>query len=200
MLIIGLTGGIGSGKTTVSNIFSNLDVPIIDTDIIARELVKPGQAALDEIINTFGHSILKQNKTLDRGKLAEITFSNEFSKKQLEDILHPRIRKTMHDRIKELSAPYCIVVIPLLFETEQSAQVDRVLLVDSSVEEQITRVKSRDHRSEQQITSIINSQTDRKTKQQNSDDIINNNGDINDLEKKIKNLHNNYLNIASTHI
>jgi len=197
MLIIGLTGGIGSGKTTVSNLFSELGIPVIDTDIIARELVEPGQVALEEIVNSFDQSILLDNERLDRKKLADITFKNKQSREKLEAILHPKIRQEMQNRISTLSSPYCIVVIPLLFETKQMESVDKILLVDCPVQAQIKRVKQRDQRSEQQILSIINSQTPRKIKQQGADDIIDNNDNIEQLKKLVTNLHKKYLNLAS---
>jgi len=197
MLIIGLTGGIGSGKTTVSNLFSELGIPVVDTDIIARELVEPGQVALEEIVNSFDQSILLDNERLDRKKLADITFKNKQSREKLEAILHPKIRQEMQNRISTLSSPYCIVVIPLLFETKQMESVDKILLVDCPVQAQIKRVKQRDQRSEQQILSIINSQTPRKIKQQGADDIIDNNDNIEQLKKLVTNLHKKYLNLAS---
>ena len=197
MLTIGLTGGIGSGKTTVPDLFSELDVPVIDTDIIARELVEPGQATLDEIVSAFGQSILQSNKRLDRKKLADIAFKNNDSRKKLEAILHPKIRQEMQNRIKALTSPYCIVVIPLLFETEQHELVDRILLVDCTTDKQIERVKQRDQRSDQQIQSIINAQTPRKIKQQGADDIINNNDNIEQLKNQVTLLHKKYLNLAS---
>jgi len=197
MLIIGLTGGIGSGKTTVSNLFSELGIPVVDTDIIARELVEPGQVALEEIVNSFDQSILLDNERLDRKKLADITFKNKQSREKLEAILHPKIRQEMQNRISTLSSPYCIVVIPLLFETKQMESVDKILLVDCPVQAQIKRVKQRDQRSEQQILSIINSQTPRKIKQQGADDIIDNNDNIEQLKELVTNLHKKYLNLAS---
>lgn len=197
MLIIGLTGGIGSGKTTVSNLFSELGIPVIDTDLIARELVEPGQLALDEIVNSFGQTILLDNKILNRNKLADITFENKDSRKKLEAILHPKIRRKVKNRIKMLSSPYCIVVIPLLFETRQSDLVDKILLVDCPVDIQIKRVAQRDHRSEQQIQSIINAQTPRKIKQEGADDTIDNNNNIEKLKNQVTILHKKYLNMAS---
>ncbi len=197
MLIIGLTGGIGSGKTTVSDLFSELAVPVIDTDIIARELVEPGQESLKKIVKAFGQSVLKNNNELDRKKLADITFKNSDARKKLEDILHPEIRQKILTKIKNLSSPYCIVVIPLLFETGQAELVDRILLIDCPVETQIKRVKQRDQRPEQQILSIISTQTPRKIKQQNTNDIINNNDSIEQLKNQVTILHKKYLDLAS---
>jgi len=200
MMIIGLTGGIGCGKSTVADMFAELDVPVIDTDVIARILVKRGQPALDEIIKCFGRSILLENSALDRKKLAQITFNNGQSRKQLEAILHPKIRQTMLDQIKSLSSPYVIAVIPLLFETGQNQLVDRILVVDCPETIQQERVRSRDNRDDQQIQNIISAQTSREIKLASADDIIDNQGDINDLRPQIAELHKKYLNMSHSQI
>ena len=193
MLVIGLTGGIGSGKSTVTQLFEKRKIPIIDTDIIARALVQQGQPALKEITETFGSSILNKNTELDRQALARITFQDVVARKKLEKILHPRIRKAMTEQINNLSAPYVIAVIPLLIETEQASQVDHVLVVDCSEESQIKRVKQRDNRDEKQIKEIINAQTSRQNRLTLADDVIENYENISDLDAKIEELHQKFI-------
>ncbi len=198
MLVIGLTGGIGSGKSTVANLFKKLGITIVDTDIIARELVKPGQEALAEIINTFGDSILQADGQLDRNQLGQITFSDEHARKQLESILHPKIREVMLAQLDAATSPYAIAVIPLLFESKQQATVDRVLVVDCDENTQIQRVKKRDQRNEQQIRNIIQLQSSRKNRLAHADDIIVNNGDTNVLLQQVMQLHQNYLKLSTS--
>ena len=193
MLVIGLTGGIGSGKSTVTRLFEKRNVPVIDTDVIARELVKPGEEALNEIIKAFGDSVIKESGELDRQALANISFQNEDARKQLEAILHPRIRKSMNERINNVSAPYVIAVIPLLIETGQTDQVDHILVVDCPEEIQIQRIRQRDNRDEQQIQKILAAQSSRQTRLDMADDVIENQGDISDLDAKIEKLHQKFL-------
>ena len=193
MLVIGLTGGIGSGKSTVTQLFEKRNVPVIDTDIIARELVKPDQQALKEIIKTFGKLVIRDDGELDRQALAEITFKNEHARKKLENILHPRIQKAMIEQINNLSAPYVIAVIPLLIETQQTSHVDHILVVDCSEETQMKRVRQRDHRDEQQIKEIMDSQVSRQQRLTAADDVIENQTDISELDAKIEELHQKFL-------
>ncbi len=196
MLVIGLTGGIGSGKSKVAELFQKRNIPVIDTDIIARELVKPDQPALKEIKKLFGDSIIQDNGELDRQALAEITFHNKQARKNLEKILHPRIRHSMLEKINKVSAPYVIVVIPLLIETGQSAEVDHILVVDCSEEIQIQRVKQRDKRDEKQIREILNAQASREERLSIADDVIENEGDISNLDAKIEELHQKFLHMS----
>jgi dephospho-CoA kinase len=196
MLKIGLTGGIGSGKTTISNLFAELGVPVIDMDIIARQLVMPGQAALQEIIATFGNGIRSKSGELDRNKLRKLIFADERKRKQLEAILHPRIRQTVDKRLSELTYPYCIIVIPLLFETGRQDTIDRILVIDTSVEDQIKRTMDRDDVDQEQVKRIISSQVDRQTRLNHADDIIHNTDDISSLSSQVSALHKKYLELA----
>ncbi|HED36508.1 MAG TPA: dephospho-CoA kinase [Gammaproteobacteria bacterium] len=196
MLTIALTGGIGCGKTTVCELFSAHGVPIIDTDTLARELVQPGQQALQEITNCFGKDILFANGTLDRQKLAGKIFSSQSDKASLETILHPRIRQRVKEQLDSLTSDYAIIAIPLLVETSQQSQYDRVLLVDCTEQQQITRTQARDHRSTREIKAIIKSQATRQQRISVADDIIENNAGICDLELQVKQLHNQYLSLA----
>ncbi len=205
MLIVGLTGGIGSGKTAVSNLFENLGVPVIDTDVIARQLVNNNTSVLNEIISVFGQTILKPNGTLDRKKLAQVIFHQKEEKQLLENILHPRIRIEVNSKIQSFNsdtAPpqYIIVVIPLLFETGFRDLIDRILVVISDAKTRIERVKQRDNRDVDEIRSIINSQVTDERRTSEADDIIENNGDFKQLESQIRHLHKKYtkLSTAST--
>jgi len=199
MLIIGLTGGIGSGKTTVSNLFESLGVPIIDTDVIARELVDNNLSVLAEITDAFGKIILDDNGLLDRNKLAKIVFSQEQKKQQLEKILHPKIRLEVEKAIKiyreKLNRPqYIIIVIPLLFETNFHQLIDKILVVIANEENKIKRIIQRDDRPPEEILSIIKSQVNDSKRISNADDIIENNSDIKELEAKIQELHHKFSN------
>ena len=197
MLVIGLTGGIGSGKTTVSDLFSALGVPVIDTDLIARELVQAGQPALKDIITAFGQEILNLDGSLNRARLGDITFNNQIARKQLETILHPRIRDKVNQQLSELQSPYVIVVIPLLIESGGESYIDRILVIDCEQETQINRVKQRDHRSEQQIDNILKAQASRDQRLAAADDVIENNADQSTLSQKVIQLHHKYLDLTS---
>ncbi|MEE9357163.1 MAG: dephospho-CoA kinase, partial [Sedimenticolaceae bacterium] len=144
MLTIGLTGGIGSGKTAVTDIFLDLGVPIVDADQVAREVVEPGQPALEEIITQLGTDLLLTDSQLDRKALRKKIFENPQAREILEQILHPKIRRQMWERLENPTYPYAILSIPLLIETGQNSRVDRVLVVDCPVSLQIERIRKRD--------------------------------------------------------
>ena len=198
-LVVGLTGGIGSGKTTVANGFSALGVPVIDTDVLARELVEPGQPALDEIISTFGTEVTTADGRLDRNYMRQLIFTDPARKTQLEAILHPKIRQRIRTLLADIRSAYCIVVIPLLFETRQTDLVDRILVVDSPEKEQLTRVAARDSLSDNAIMAIINSQTHRNTRLAAADDIIVNDRGMSELTGHIQKLHSYYMDITHDH-
>lgn len=193
MLRIGLTGGIGSGKTAASDHFARLGAEVIDTDLLSRELVEPGQAALNEIVDSFGAQVLTGDGHLDRARLGELVFGNPEARQQLEAILHPRIREAMLLRAEQSRAPYVVFVIPLLFETGQQALVDRVLLIDVPEGLQRARVAERDQLDDARITRIMSAQTDRETRRSNADDIVCNDGDIASLHAEIEKLHRKYM-------
>jgi dephospho-CoA kinase len=195
-LVVGLTGGIGSGKSTVSAAFASLGVPVIDADQLAHQLVEPGQAALDEIREIFGERCITADGHLDRAFIRQRVFSNRDEKQKLESILHPRIRDRIVAWIAGLESPYCIVVIPLLLETGQTDLVDRVLVVDTPENEQLTRVAARDGLSHNAVLAIMDSQTDRETRLAAADDIIENSSDIASLESRVKTLHSYYLELS----
>ncbi|CAA9889872.1 dephospho-CoA kinase [Candidatus Methylobacter favarea] len=196
MLKIGLTGGIGCGKTTVARLFANLGTPVIDADEVAHQLVAVGQPALVVITQEFGESILNPDGSLNRNNLREQVFSNPEKKQKLEAILHPLVYKTIQSEIEKLNAPYCIICIPLLLETGMSRFVDRILVVDCPVEAQIARVKSRDNLSLQRIQSIIDSQVSRAFRKSKADDIIDNSETDYRLAEQVKKLHNLYHSLS----
>lgn len=196
MLRVGLTGGISSGKTTVANLFSQLGVPIIDADQIARELTEPGLPAYSSIIEKFGQGILKSNRQLDRKKLREKIFNDVKQKKWLEDLLHPLIKEAIDRQSSTLSAFYCIVVIPLLVETNVFDLVDRILVVETNLELQIKRTMIRDDSSEVQVRKIIAKQARSEDRLAVADDIIYNNAGEEELKTQVSNLNDLYCKLA----
>lgn len=197
MLRIGLTGGIGSGKTTVANLFAARGVPVIDTDAIAHELVEPGQPALAEIAARFGAELLDDAGRLDRARLRERVFADSGQRKALEAILHPRIHAEMTLRVNAAKAAYVVLVVPLLFEAGWRDRVDRVLLVDVPVELQRARVAARDHLPAAQIDAILAAQATREQRRAGADDIIDNGGDAAALERQVEELHQRYQHLAA---
>ena len=198
MLRIGLTGGIGSGKSTVAALLTTRGVPVIDTDEIAHRLIETGQSALNEIVRVFGQGILDATRRLDRNKLRERVFANAAERLQLEAILHPRIREIVSEKLDELHAPYCILVVPLLIESGFIDLVDRVLVVDASEGAQIQRTAARSGLTEPEIRKIMAAQVSRAQRLQKADDVIDNNGDRKHLEKEVERLHQWYLSLAAT--
>ncbi len=192
MLAIGLTGGIGSGKTLVSDYFAELGAPIIDTDIIARELVAPGQPALSEIAATFGTDILTPDGSLDRRALRQLIFDQPDKRKQLEMIIHPRIREQVKNRLRMLNAPWSIIVIPLLLESKQQDLVQRILLVDAPAELQVSRTVMRDNVDPDEVEKIIASQTTRQSRLDAADDIIVNDGSLDQLRQQVEKMYQFY--------
>ena len=198
MLTIGLTGGIGSGKSEVARMFSQLGVPVIDADVIAHQLVQPGTEALSEITAVFGETILTSKGTLDRAKLAGIVFNKPDMKQQLESIIHPRVREQIRAfKDAHKNEPYIMVVIPLLLETGQRDLVDRVLIVNAAEPVRIQRVRTRDGRNEAQIRSIIRNQVDDAERNAAADDNIDNSGSLDDLLLSVRKLHQQYISLAA---
>lgn len=193
MLVVGLTGGIGSGKSTVARLFAEKNVTIIDTDQLARDLTQPDQSALQEVVKLFGQTILLPNGSLNRSKLRTIVFSDEKKRLQLEKILHPLIRIEVERQIKSSDSPYCIVVIPLLFETERNPLIQRVLVVDTTKELQLSRTATRDNVSPNDVDAILKSQVSREKRLKLANDVIQNDGIIEDLIPQVEKLHQKYL-------
>lgn len=198
MLRIGLTGGIGSGKSTVAALFATRGVPVIDTDEIAHRLSQPGQAAFDEIVRDFGEGILDENRRIDRNRLRERVFDNDDERRRLEKILHPHIRAAAQEKLAELSAPYCVVVVPLLIESGFQDLTDRILVVDAHENMQIQRTAARSGMSEAEIRKIMSVQASRAQRLQKADDVIDNNSDRKKLEAEVERIHQWYLSLAAT--
>jgi len=198
MLRIGLTGGIGSGKSTVAALLTTRGAPIIDTDEIAHRLTEPGQSVFDEIVRAFGQDILDTHRRIDRNGLRERVFENAGERQRLEAILHPRIREVVREKLDDLHAPYCILVVPLLIESGFIDLVDRVLVVDASEGAQIQRTAARSGLTEPEIRKIMAAQVSRAQRLQKADDVIDNNGDRKHLEKEVERLHQWYLSLAAT--
>ena len=193
---VALTGGIGSGKTTVANKFEQLGVPVIDSDIISREIVEPGQSCLNKIIQHFGDELLTKEKVLNREKLRNIIFNDDKAKEKLEEILHPSIYEEIDKKISKIDYPYCLVVIPLLIETNAMGYFNRILVVDTAETMQIHRAQQRDNASEENIEKIIKSQVSREQRLKHADDIIENNLSIEELNNSVVELHKKYINLA----
>ncbi|WP_177419251.1 dephospho-CoA kinase [endosymbiont of Lamellibrachia barhami] len=195
-LVVVLTGGIGSGKSTVSRHFEKLGVPVIDADLIAREQVAPGAPALDEIRERFGAAVITPMGGLDRDRMRGIVFEDSTKRLQLQQILHPRIRSEMQLRLEQLDTSYAVLVIPLLLESGQNSLADRILVVDTPEVRQRERVQQRDGLNETQIEQIIAAQVDRQSRLAAADDVISNDGDLQALEKAVEQLHRRYLGMA----
>jgi len=196
MLKIGLTGGIGSGKSSVSALFADLGVPVIDMDVLAREVVMPGQPALQEIIRLFGEHVCDANGELKRRRVRDIIFTDPNKRRQLEAIIHPAIREQVRRRLNNMDSPYCIIVIPLLFETGQKDMIDRILVVDSRPEDQLQRTMRRDNISKDDVQNIMATQVSRQTRLELADDIINNSEGIPRLKEQVQQLHQHYLELC----
>ena len=193
-IIIGLTGGIGSGKTVASDHFGALGVPIIDTDIIARLVVEPGQAALAQLVEVFGSSILKDDGYLNRDALRELAFSNTENKAKLDEITHPAIRNETMRQLANVTFPYCIVVVPLLTKDSPfQGFMQRIIAVTCSEETRVTRVMQRSKLSREAVIKIISTQLTDQQRLEFADDVIANDGTIDDVKKAVEELHEKYL-------
>jgi len=188
-MIIGLTGGIGSGKTAVSETFEKLGITVVDADLASRVVVEKGKPCLEEIAKHFGDDILNENDELNRAKLREIIFNSDSEKLWLESLLHPAIAEQIKDELNASKSPYTILVSPLLLETNQRDFCDKVLVVDVPIEIQMERTTKRDGVSKDQVKSIIKSQINRDERLQLADEIIINEGSIEDLEMIVRELH-----------
>lgn len=194
--VIGLTGGIGSGKSTVAKLFAKLNIDIVDADKIAREIVHPGSELLDKIIIKFGEKILHDDGSLNRAKMREVIFNDLHAKQWLENLLHPVIYQHMYQQILATTSPYCIVIIPLLVESHIPYPIDRILVVDSTEEQQVERIMQRDNISEQAVKNIIAAQASREEKLKIADDVIENTKNEKYLQELVGALHKLYSRIA----
>ena len=195
MYVVGLTGGIGCGKTTVSNFFEALDIEIIDTDLIARQVVEPGSYCLNLIDQRYD-DILVENGALNRRKLRQIIFSNKAEKAWLENLTHPVIVKEALNRLGEAQSAYSILSSPLLLETETVKLTNRVLIVSVPPETQISRAITRDNTTREDIEKIISTQIDHNKRLALADDVIDNSGTKEETQKQVKSLHQKYLQLA----
>lgn len=197
MYIVAITGGIGSGKTTVANHFAALDIDIVDADVIARQVVAVGSEALAAIAGYFGHCILLPDGQLDRRQLRERVFNDEQAKSWLNQLLHPLIRQKMQQQCQAAHSPYCILVVPLLVENKLMSLAQRILVVDVSEQTQIERTSLRDGITPQQAKAIMAAQASREERLALADDIINNNdSDDEMIAAQVYQLHQHYLTLA----
>ncbi|GAB1622889.1 dephospho-CoA kinase [Agarivorans albus] len=198
-MIIGLTGGIASGKSQVSKLFEEIGIKVVDADVVARQVVEPSQPALSKISQHFGQSILLADGSLNRSKLREIVFAQQHQKEWLNELLHPLIRQEMLRQLEQAKGAYKILVAPLLLENKLNQLVDRVLVVDTSVDIQLSRTMARDAVELHQAQQIVDAQMSRELKLQAADDVIENNSDLTNLKRKVADLHQFYMDIAKSH-
>lgn len=198
--VVGLTGGIGSGKSTIAELFAELGVPIVDADLVARQVVEKGSPLLAEIAAHFGPEILLEDGALNRAALREKVFNHENEKQWLNQLLHPAIRHEMLQQLAAQRMPYCIFMVPLLIENKLTALCQRVLVVDVSEQTQMTRASKRDNNQLALIKNIMQSQVSRSERLQHADDVINNDTDLSEslpqLKQKVLDLHHLYLQLA----
>lgn len=196
LLRIGLTGGIASGKSTVADLFAALEVPVIDTDKIAREVVEPGQPPLEKLVERFGTGILTPDGHLDRPKLRDIVFSDPKARADLEALTHPAIGSAVEAMAAAAGGPYQILVIPLLVEKGLGKRLDRVLVVDCPETLQLQRLQARDGSSPAQAQAILDAQASRTARLKAADDVIRNESDVAALRQQVEALHRRYLELA----
>ena len=197
-LVVGVTGGIGSGKSTVAALFQELGAAVVDTDAIAHEVTQPGRAAIAAIRTRFGDEYMGADGALDRGRMRALVFSDSAAKRDLEAILHPLIRAEASDRVARTETPYVLLLIPLLVETGGYPElVSRVLVVDCDERLQIERTLRRSGLTEEQVRAIIATQATRARRLALADDIIDNNGPRSALEQQVRALHARYLKLAA---
>jgi dephospho-CoA kinase len=197
-LIIGLTGGIGSGKTTASEFFAGLGADVVDTDAIAHELTQPQGSAIADIRRIFTEKYITEEGALNRKEMRSLVFSDESARRELEAILHPLIRDEVTRRVATFSAPYGIIVVPLLLETGgYSETIRRILVVDCNEQDQVARTIARTGLDERTARAIIATQLSRKKRLQQADDVIANDADLSHLRRQVAALHSKYLALAN---
>ena len=193
MFVVGLTGGIGSGKSAATAIFEDLGIDVVDADLASREAVLPGSKALDQIQKKFGKEILLEDQTLNRAKLRDIIFDNSEDKTWLEQLLHPEIRHIIQSKLENSSSEYVILVSPLLFETDQHEFCNTTILIDTSLNSQVSRTSKRDNVSEDSVKKIISAQMSRDDKLRIATIVINNDDSLEQLEINVRKVHENLL-------
>ena len=198
-LVVGLTGGIGSGKTQVSDQLANKGITIVDADVVAREVVEPGMPALAAIADYFGSQVLDDQGQLRRDQLRQIIFADENAKAWLEGLLHPLIRQSILQQLHGAQGPYVVLVSPLLLETNQREIANLIVVVDAEPEQQVSRASQRDNNSSSQIEAIMAKQMDRRQRQQQGDIMLDNSGDLSYLQQQVDQLHLQLLDRAKQH-
>ncbi len=196
MFVVGLTGGIGSGKSAVSDRLAEKSIPIIDADIVAREVVAPGEPALDSIAKRFGADVLLEDGALNRPKLRAIVFADEKQRTWLEQLLHPLIRERILEKLELLESQYAVLASPLLLETDQHLLVNHVVVVDAPESVQIERTAVRDSTSQDQVRAIISAQMPREERLKRADTVLDNSGDQSLLDSNVAALHKKLLQLA----
>ena len=196
MLIIGLTGGIGSGKSVASDKFKSLGIVVVDADVASRTVVEPGKPALKEIEDHFGSGIITAEGKLDRNNLREIIATDPEERKWLESVTHPKIGEQITKEISESTSVYTLFVAPLLLETNSQEMCSRVVVVDVPKDVQIQRTAKRDKVSSNQVEQMVAAQMKREKRLEKADDVLLNNGTIEDLEKQVEELHKKYIQMA----
>jgi dephospho-CoA kinase len=199
MFVVGVTGGIGSGKTAATNCFQALGIDIVDADLASRVVVEPGTDALQQIAEHFGPQILQPDGTLDRAALRRIVFQEPAAKQWLERLLHPLIGREIQRQLQAAASPYVILVSPLLVEAHQNLFCNRILVVDVPEDTQLQRTVIRDNNDPEQVRRIIASQASRAQRLQQADDILENNGSLEQLHTQVEDLHQRYLKLAQAH-
>lgn len=194
--VVGLTGGIGSGKTTVANLFHDLGVQSVDADLVARQVVMPGEAALDAIVRHFGQSILHNDGQLDRAALRARIFTDDTEKQWLNQLLHPLIRQRLLQQLRLCTTSYALLIAPLLLENKLQIYTDRVLVVDIPPELQLSRTVQRDQVPAEQVQNILNSQLPRAERLALADDILLNTVQLSQLKPQVEQLHQRYQQFA----
>lgn len=197
MLVIGVTGGIGSGKTAATDHFQSLGITVVDADLASRVIVEPGREALLKIEEHFGKGVIADDGTLDRRALRDIVFNNPDERKWLEQLTHPLIGQEILRQIQTSESPYTILASPLLLESGQSRLTQRILLIDVPEALQIERTKSRDNTTEDGVRAIMKAQMSRDERRDKADDIIVNDQDLAHLHSQVEQLHQRYLNMAN---
>jgi len=200
MLVIGLTGGIGSGKTAASDYLATQGINVVDADVVARLVVEPGQPALQAIEQHFGSHVIQSDGTLDRRALRAIVFADPNARKELEAITHPAIGMEILRQLQASSSPYTLLVSPLLLESSQHKMAQRILLIDVPEELQLARTSNRDQVDEAQVKAIMAAQMSREEKRHRADDIVLNDADLASLHRQLDDLHQQYLEMASKHV
>ena len=196
-MIVGLTGGIGSGKSAAAEFFIDLGISVLDADQVAKEALNINSPGYIDFVSKFGNSYLKKNSEVDRLKLRELIFSNPTKKKDLENIIHPIVRESIGNFITTSSSSYSIIMVPLIFETKSQKNYDRIITVDCKIPLQVLRASNRDDQNEIQIESIIDKQASREERLSISDDVLLNNSSLSDLKKQVLVLHNKYMELLN---